>query len=400
MKFLMGLIAGLICAPSVWAASPFLPISATNTFRSGERAIVEAAIAQAETEGKYVFIDMAAAWCGPCLALEKGEEANKAVLAPILKHFVYVKLEEMHLEMMGGADFMVTEIPWFPSLFIYNPANKRWSFLYASEVDSLKTTLEDYLAHESLSKYYVDQLNADLAGKDPVSDDTVMAAVVPLSTESSGADLLATTTAVTKMMTDHPDRFAVSIADMELEFTNVYIRSIEMGKLTFEQIRAADPMAFAEIKSTPLLLSRIMFRAPIGYAIRTRGNKVASDMCATLSGKVGDALKEATPEVQRKFLVARDLQCLLLQVQLKEKNGADVMTFEATLTDAERVKMAYELSKVYALTGTSFDKATYYGKIWQADYLKGLAKSPELLARVQTATDARLSAYAAGKSHP
>ena len=55
---------------------------------------------------------------------------------------------------------------------------------------------------------------------------------------------------------------------------------------------------------------------------------------------------------------------------------------------------------IFASTGTDYDLAIEYGTILQAAYQNAFKSRPELLARVTAATNARLDAYRANKSHP
>lgn len=402
MKFITILTGLLTLSSSAFAASPFLPISATNTFRSGERAIVEKAITEAETSGKFVLIDMAAAWCGPCLNLEKSEEANKELLAPTLTHFVSVKLEEMFLETFPGtgADFLATEIPWYPSLFIYNPTNGRWSMIYAFDANSLKASLDDYLAHPDLSAFYKNELDQKIASGTSVSGDEIQQALIPFALEQSGDAILNATTGILKAFTDHPDQFDTSADDLESQFSDIYLRALEMGKLSLDQIRQTDPKAFPGLETSARLLNRIYFHIPLGLAVRTLGNTAASGACEGLAQKATEVLNSLPAEDQRSAQLGRDMNCLILKLQLKEKTTSDVAAFEASMTAEERDGSSEELMKLYAATGESFEQALTYGKVWQADMEKAMASRPELLSRVTTATTARLEALSNGKTHP
>lgn len=399
MKFLIALAALLIAGP-VFAGSPFLPIDANNTFKSGERQIMEDAIARAEVSGKILLVDMAAAWCGPCLNLEKQMEEQKEELAPTLAHFEYVKLEEMHLEFLSGADFIAHEIPWFPSLYVYNPSNQKWTFLYATTAPELKSMLDTYLAHDSLSGFYVSELNAAIARGDKIEFDPIFTALFPLSVEDSGEAVLAETKLISDAIAANPAQFNFPVTDLYSAFEDVYLRSIEQGKLTLAQIQAADPNAFPDLVSTAGLVHQIYFRAQIGNLIRKQGNRAASAQCESINSTAAAAMSAFTEAEQRQFAISRGFQCLMLRVQLGEALGADIDAYAATLSEAERATFALSLAKNYALTGHDFDKAATNALIWKAVYEKNYAKYAELLARIQVATDQRLAAYAAGKSHP
>ena len=102
----------------------------------------------------------------------------------------------------------------------------------------------------------------------------------------------------------------------------------------------------------------------------------------------------------RELTLRMELQCLLLKVQLKEAMGTEVTTYVNAMSQPEREKFSYSLMRVFAMTGTNYQDAITYGSPWKAAYEKAYAKSAELLARIIKATDERMAAYAAGKSHP
>lgn len=396
---------GILLALTLWASasfaeSPFLPISETNTFKSSERAAVEAAVAQAELEGKLVFVKMAAAWCGPCLALEKEMDQKAEELAPTLSHFVYVKLEEMHLEMMSGADFLAHEIAWFPSLYVYSPATKQWSFLYATDADTVKRMLDQIVDFGELTAPSVQNLEIALPGPAPVTLDLVMEAALPASTEKSGAEFLAILEPVHSALSATPERFAFTREEFEGEIAIAYLRAIERGELTFDQIRAFDPAAFPGVAEDAFLYNDIFFEAEIGRLIRKEGNKAASDQCAGLASTVEAAIAALPEEDVRTLTVVHALQCSLLKIQLGEASAPELDAFVATLSEEEVLKFSRSLAKNYAQTKVAFDKAIQYASNWKAAYEKGYAGHAELLARIQTATDQVLAAFAAGKTHP
>ncbi len=400
MKHLIRMTVLLLLTPAAWAASPFLPISATNPFRSGERAVVEQAVAQAEAQGKLVLIDMQAAWCGPCLSLEKDMEAKKAALQPTLDHFVYVKLEEMHLEMMAGADFLSQEIHWFPSLFVYNPASHKWSWLYASDADSLNQTLKDYLANGGVSALYLSGLTAKIQQGAKIEIDEVMRVLVPLSVESSSASLLTAVGNLLKAMAANPAQFNFTTTDFEDSVGEPYKTVMEREGTSLEAIRAVDANAFKDLATDYMGQFRMGFYVPIGRSIRVEGGKAASDKCSALASAVLGAMAAAPAAQKHELQVRMELQCLLLKVQLKESTGADVTAYVSKMAAGESDKFSYSLMRVFAATGTNFPDAINYGRPWQAAYEKNYAKNAELLARIIKATDARMAAYAAGKSHP
>jgi hypothetical protein len=233
-----------------------------------------------------------------------------------------------------------------------------------------------------------------------VGTPNIQQAIFSLAVEGSGADLLAATTGIMQRMKAHPNLFTSTPTDMETQFTEAYMRALEMGKLTYEEIRAKDADAFAGFDTDFYLQHRIFFDAPRSLLIRSQGNKAASDQCAALAVKASEVQKNAEPALLRRFEILRDLECMILKVELKEANGIDVMNYFNALSAPERGAYADNFMKIFALTGTNFNEATQIAAAWKASYEKAYAKYPELLARIQKATDERLAAYQAGKSHP
>jgi hypothetical protein len=126
----------------------------------------------------------------------------------------------------------------------------------------------------------------------------------------------------------------------------------------------------------------------------------ASTQCAAVTAAAREATKAMSKALQHELSVREDLQCLMLQVQLKQKTGSDVAAYAATLSDKDQDHFSGQLMKIFALTGTNFQQAVFYGEKWKANYEKAFKSSKVLLERIQKATKERLEAYEAGKTHP
>lgn len=390
------LLAALFTAP-VMAASPYLPVSATNTFASAERGEIEKAIAQAEAEGKYVLIDSAAAWCGPCAALDKAMEEKSAELAPTLSRFVFVHLDEMQFEAIVGEDFLPWDIMFFPSLHAYNPANGKWTFLGGTSGDSIKKELDAYLANPDLAGYYWNAFTDTLTNEKVGSPNDALAIS---ASEVDGATYLARVKVVADLMTSKPEAFEGEVEELQNYVLNSAHRlALAMGKVTLAEVRAVNPGALADFENGGGTTHHLTFAQPISALVHKAGNKAAADQCAAISAQSAIAQAKAKPEMQRLTTLLRDLSCLQLKVQVKEAGSAEVKAYVATMTEAERTSRARELMKLFASTGTDFDSAIEHGRVYQKSYLDNLTKYPDMIARVQEATNARLGAYACGKSH-
>ena len=225
-------------------------------------------------------------------------------------------------------------------------------------------------------------------------------ALISLSVEADAARYLAVWGEISNLMNSNPERFEAPVDQIRDYMNMAHNRLIQRGVATIADIRAVDANAFAGYEQNPGMIQYMDFNVALGTLIRTQGNAAAADQCGALSAKVAGLVTGASAEDQRSLQINREAECLMLEVQLQRKSGTDARTWLATLTDVEKRQMADTLMKMFALTGTDFDLAIEYGLIIQAAYLNAFKSRPEMLARVTVATNARLDAYRANKSHP
>lgn len=83
---------------------------------------VEKAIEQAGKEGKFVFIDVFATWCGPCKYLDKKVFPDEALGEYFNEHFISLELDGERGE--GPAIMQQFELSAFPSLLFLNGEGK------------------------------------------------------------------------------------------------------------------------------------------------------------------------------------------------------------------------------------------------------------------------------------
>ncbi len=78
----------------------------------------EEALEMADTEGKYIFVDAYAEWCGPCKWMEKNTFKNPKVGRLFNKHFINLKID---MEKGEGTElarkYRVTQ---YPTMMIIN----------------------------------------------------------------------------------------------------------------------------------------------------------------------------------------------------------------------------------------------------------------------------------------
>jgi thiol:disulfide interchange protein len=88
-----------------------------NTFASSK--VVEwysfnEGIARGKSEGKIIYINFYAVWCGPCKYMEKTTFSNPAVILYLNKHFISIKVD-IDKETEIASMFRVKGVPdnWF-----------------------------------------------------------------------------------------------------------------------------------------------------------------------------------------------------------------------------------------------------------------------------------------------
>jgi thioredoxin 1 len=84
------------------------------------------ALAEAKKEGKLVFIDAYATWCGPCKMLAQNTFTDKKVGDYFNEHFINLQVDMEHGE--GPQLAAKYKVSHFPTLVIADPQGKRILF--------------------------------------------------------------------------------------------------------------------------------------------------------------------------------------------------------------------------------------------------------------------------------
>lgn len=77
------------------------------------------ALMKAKKEGKYVFMDAYAVWCGPCKWMEANTFRDKEVGEKFNKHFVSVKIDMEKGQ--GPAIAQKYKVRAYPTMFVLKP---------------------------------------------------------------------------------------------------------------------------------------------------------------------------------------------------------------------------------------------------------------------------------------
>lgn len=121
MRLNVLLLLGSILLFSSFNASK--PINGNSTIVSKEEIIFtegswSKALKMAEAEGKYIFVDAYATWCGPCKKMKATSFKDKKVAAFFNKNFINLAIDMEKGEGPALADQWGVEV--FPTLYIFD----------------------------------------------------------------------------------------------------------------------------------------------------------------------------------------------------------------------------------------------------------------------------------------
>tara|TARA_B100000508_G_scaffold140609_1_gene142351 strand:- start:44638 stop:45063 length:426 start_codon:yes stop_codon:yes gene_type:complete len=102
------------------------------------------ALKKAEKEGKYVFLDAYAVWCGPCKWMEANTFRDKEVGKKFNKSFISVKIDMEKGE--GPAIAQKYRVRAYPTMFVLNSKGEvQKRILGAKKEKALLTEVADYI---------------------------------------------------------------------------------------------------------------------------------------------------------------------------------------------------------------------------------------------------------------
>lgn len=87
-----------------------IPSTSTQELSGDLPPLIQAAIDQAKSSGKRVFVDFHAKWCGACRAMDKTTFADAAVIDALDKGYVFVKVDTDEFPEIGE-QFSVVGLP-------------------------------------------------------------------------------------------------------------------------------------------------------------------------------------------------------------------------------------------------------------------------------------------------
>lgn len=102
------------------------------------------AFKKAEEEGKYVFLDAYAAWCGPCKWMEANTFREKEVGKAFNQNFVSIKIDMEKGE--GPQIAQKYRVRAYPTMFVLNPKGEvQKRILGAKKKDALLDELSEFI---------------------------------------------------------------------------------------------------------------------------------------------------------------------------------------------------------------------------------------------------------------
>ncbi len=393
------------------ALGMFTGATARAEWKSFERSQLEAAKADALIQGKKVFLQISAAWCGPCAAVEKYFDDHAVEMKPAFDQYVVVRFEELFFEVNFLSDFMDHEGFDFPNLLLIDPATGKESFVDI-DTDAAPSQFTEVLNLFAQGSDLADLFTADYKKR--------LAAGEHFGFESPTTSFLSLhnallTTAVSKPATQfaslvkevrdaalaHPDQFQFSPDWGITTHTNRIYDTVGSRKdFDMAAVKKLDPMAFSDFSGPAGVFYQYVydFQTQLGHIYRAQGIEAAAKACDALKATADSHYSDRDFYDGGGAATAREIVCTQLNyiagLKTKEESLARFDAIPVAETDAGAKRSA----GLMAMLG-EYPRAVEYLEKSRANYAKAYAKS-KLLPRIHAAFDVRRAAFEAGKVHP
>lgn len=389
--------------------------SASQSFaawQSFEATAIQKAKAQALIEGKKVLVRVGAGWCGPCAFLEELMAKDAAVLKPALDRYIQVDVEELHLELFFLTDFMAVDSFDFPNIYLIDPATDKTDNLALSAEDGAMyaNTLNQFSGGMDLATEYQTLFRNRLkagdqfgtAGSGATSWWILEQALNSGAHTQSDKDYAAFTAELREAAKNFPNQFVFDPSWGIPEHLNRYY-NFAASRPSFDPAvaQSIDKAAFSDFSSGANEFYGYVyhFQTKLSRVYRSQGLVAAANACDAIRVAADQSYKGPDYYDKGTAATAREILCAELAYLAGTVTKADTLARYMALPQTERDLASKRPMGFFGAIG-EFQSAILELEKVRARYAKSFATNPKMLARVNTALDARLKAFQAGAVHP
>ncbi len=265
----------------------------------------------------------------------------------------------------------------------------------------MRDAIELYLANGNLSQSSFNKVLAAVESGSPVNGADLTRALLNMPLEKDLNALFKLAQEVRKLANENPALFDFGTTGVNSMIDDGYRRAIELGLGTFESIRKLDSQALGDVETSIRLQNKVMFEALLGNLMRKEGIEKAALQCDQLAQAANiNAPTNSTAEQKKRYEAKRQINCAQVKVLAGQMSGEQVKALVSGISAAAQEQWMIDLTRLFSVTGSTFEEAISWGEKVQKKYLKDYATNPTLVARIQKATDERLEALKNKKSHP
>jgi hypothetical protein len=273
--------------------------------------------------------------------------------------------------------------------------------LYDFDLLDVRDAIELYLANGNLSQSSFNKVLAAVESGSPVNGADLTRALLNMPLEKDLNALFKLAQEVRKLANENPALFDFGTTGVNSMIDDGYRRAIELGLGTFESIRKLDSQALGDVETSIRLQNKVMFEALLGNLMRKEGIEKAALQCDQLAQAANiNAPTNSTAEQKKRYEAKRQINCAQVKVLAGQMSGEQVKALVSGISAAAQEQWMIDLTRLFSVTGSTFEEAISWGEKVQKKYLKDYATNPTLVARIQKATDERLEALKNKKSHP